>query len=75
MVKVTALYCRLSIDDGVDGESNSITNQKAILKAFEMNSNDVRNLAKELGSELLRIENDAAEKKEAAQGQAPDQKG
>ena len=50
-------------------------NQKAILKAFEMNSNDVRNLAKELGSELLRIENDAAEKKEAAQGQAPDQKG
>ena len=29
--KITALYCRLSVDDRADGESNSITNQKAIL--------------------------------------------
>ena len=26
-VKITALYCRLSQDDGRDGESNSISNQ------------------------------------------------
>ena len=25
--KITALYCRLSQDDGLDGESNSIQNQ------------------------------------------------
>ena len=31
--KVTALYCRLSQDDGLE-ESNSITNQKSILTAF-----------------------------------------
>lgn len=29
--KITALYCRLSQDDNVDGESNSISNQKEIL--------------------------------------------
>lgn len=32
--KITALYCRLSQDDGRDGESNSISNQKAILSQF-----------------------------------------
>ena len=29
--KITALYCRLSQDDGRDGESNSISNQKQLL--------------------------------------------
>ena len=29
-VKITALYCRLSQDDGRDGESNSISNQDEI---------------------------------------------
>ena len=29
--KITALYCRLSQDDALDGESNSITNQKGLL--------------------------------------------
>ena len=33
-IKVTALYCRLSQDDGRDGESNSISNQKAILSQY-----------------------------------------
>lgn len=28
--KITALYCRLSQDDALDGESNSITNQENI---------------------------------------------
>ena len=28
--KITALYCRLSQDDGLDGESNSIQNQDEI---------------------------------------------
>lgn len=32
--KITALYCCLSQDDMLDGESNSITNQKAILQKF-----------------------------------------
>lgn len=32
--RITALYCRLSQDDMLDGESNSITNQKAILQKF-----------------------------------------
>jgi len=32
--KITALYCRLSNDDDLQGESNSITNQKNILMKF-----------------------------------------
>ena len=32
--KLTALYCRLSQDDALDGESNSITNQKALLSKY-----------------------------------------
>ena len=32
--KITALYCRLSRDDGGDAESNSIGNQKAILTKY-----------------------------------------
>ncbi len=31
---ITALYCRLSSDDDLRGESNSITNQKAILEKY-----------------------------------------
>lgn len=34
--KVTALYCRLSQDDGLDGESNSIQNQKRILEQYAL---------------------------------------
>ena len=33
-LKKTALYCRLSQDDGLEGESNSIQNQKNILQKF-----------------------------------------
>ncbi|NBH85096.1 DUF4368 domain-containing protein [bacterium C-53] len=32
--KITALYCRLSQDDTFDGESNSITNPKALLSKY-----------------------------------------
>ena len=32
--KITALYCRLSQDDGLDGESNSIQNQRRILETY-----------------------------------------
>ena len=32
--KITALYCRLSQDDGLDGESNSIQNQELICKGW-----------------------------------------
>lgn len=31
---VTALYERLSRDDDIEGESNSITNQKSFLEAY-----------------------------------------
>lgn len=31
---ITALYCRLSRDDGTDAESNSISNQKTILSRY-----------------------------------------
>lgn len=31
---ITALYCRLSLEDGRDNESMSITNQKAMLKDY-----------------------------------------
>ena len=32
--KITALYCRLSQDDGLDGESNSIQNQELICRGW-----------------------------------------
>ena len=32
--KITALYCRLSQEDALEGESNSISNQKRILSAY-----------------------------------------
>lgn len=31
---ITALYCRLSRDDGTDKESNSISNQKQMLLSY-----------------------------------------
>ncbi len=40
--KITALYCRLSNDDNLQGESNSITNQKSILMDYAQ-KNDLRN--------------------------------
>jgi len=36
--KITALYCRLSQEDDLDGESNSISNQKAILEKYQRNT-------------------------------------
>lgn len=36
--KITALYCRLSRDDDMQGDSNSITNQKYILKKYADNN-------------------------------------
>lgn len=35
-VKITALYCRLSADDELKGESNSINHQKEILQEFAL---------------------------------------
>ncbi|MBQ3040778.1 MAG: hypothetical protein IJD42_04185 [Clostridia bacterium] len=32
--KITALYCRLSRDDELQGESNSVTNQVVICKGW-----------------------------------------
>ena len=37
--KITALYCRLSRDDELTGESNSITNQKSILSKYAKDNN------------------------------------
>ena len=39
----TALYCRLSRDDELSGDSNSIVNQKAILKKYA-EDNGFRNI-------------------------------
>ena len=41
--KITALYCRLSRDDELAGESNSITNQKSILSKYA-NENNFQNI-------------------------------
>ena len=41
--RITALYCRLSRDDELQGESNSIVNQKAILKKYA-DENGFRNI-------------------------------
>ena len=37
--KITALYCRLSRDDDLQGESNSIVNQELICKGWFLPSN------------------------------------
>ena len=37
--KITALYCRLSMEDGRENESMSISNQKAILKDYAEKNN------------------------------------
>ena len=37
--KITALYCRLSQDDGRECESNSISNPKEILLAYAQRNN------------------------------------
>ena len=34
VVGITALYCRLSRDDGTDNDSNSIVNQKKLLQKY-----------------------------------------
>ena len=31
-IGITALYCRLSRDDGMEGDSNSVANQKKLLQ-------------------------------------------
>ena len=35
--KITALYCRLSRDDNLEGDSNSIQNQKLFLEQYAAN--------------------------------------
>ena len=37
--KITALYCRLSRDDELQGDSNSIINQELICKGWFLPSN------------------------------------
>ena len=36
--KITALYCRLSQEDELEGESNSIKNQKSMLEKYAADS-------------------------------------
>lgn len=36
--KITALYCRLSHEDELAGESNSISNQKDILQKYAVDN-------------------------------------
>ena len=37
--KITALYCRLSRDDNLEGDSNSIQNQELICKGWFLQPN------------------------------------
>ena len=37
--RITALYCRLSRDDELQGESNSVTNQVVICKGWFLHPN------------------------------------
>lgn len=37
--KITALYCRLSQDDGLDGESNSIQNHDVMYRGWNTPKN------------------------------------
>lgn len=59
-IGITALYCRLSRDDGMDGESNSIVNQKNLLlqKAKEKGLTDTKfyvDAAVKIGLKTLRL--------------------
>lgn len=38
-VRITALYCRLSQDDGLDGESNSIQNHDVMYRGWNTPKN------------------------------------
>lgn len=40
-IGITALYCRLSRDDGADGDSNSISNQYVICQGVLLHFNTV----------------------------------
>ena len=41
-IGITALYCRLSRDDGMEGDSNSVANQKKLLQKYAK-ENDFEN--------------------------------
>ena len=43
--KITILYCRLSSEDSLDGESNSIHNQELICKGWFLPSNTYMTVA------------------------------
>ena len=38
---ITALYCRVSRDDGTEKESNSITNQKRMLSKYAKTNGEI----------------------------------
>ena len=38
-MKITALYCRLSQDDGLDGDSNSIQNHDVMYRGWNTPKN------------------------------------
>ena len=38
-IGITALYCRLSRDDGMEGDSNSVANQKKLLQKYAKENN------------------------------------
>ncbi|MEQ2929739.1 hypothetical protein AAAV48_12515 [Agathobaculum butyriciproducens] len=40
-LKKTALYCRLSQDDGLEGDSNSIQNQDVICRGWFLPPNTI----------------------------------
>ena len=50
-----ALYCRLSKDDDLQGESNSITNQKEILKQYAKDECEEQEKAQEISKQKNKL--------------------
>ena len=54
--KVTALYCRISLDDGNANESMSISNQKLLLKDYaEKNNMEIAYTYDDAGKSGVRV--------------------
>lgn len=62
--KITALYERLSRDDDLNGESNSITNQKQYLEDYARRNGftNIRHFTDEYNLRLIQFDTKAATK-------------
>ena len=65
--KITILYCRLSNEDALDGESNSIANQRSILTKYaaERGFTNIRVLVDEAWCKILCKRNSTKSRRDA----------